>query len=272
MREGAAPAIEPPGLGYRRPERRRGVILLERCAYRARHPNAVAGRAGKRHGVRERRPDIVVQPIDAAAKSTGRQHDPSTHRHAARIAVDRKHGAANSTRRDRQLLQGSVQPDRHAVAAQAVKEPGDECIAHQEPRAAPIAQTIGRVPPQQRRRCTKRRERRKGPRERLDVVAADHHAAECHEFADRRSHQLEVGAEQPSVERQRSQRSAADRGARAIRQIVRMPGVGRELHLAASIEIIDDVRAGLEIDVTALVGRRADHRIEISLRVDDHRR
>src|SRR5262249_50547387 len=87
MRENPAPATEPPGLGARRPERRRSTILLNRRADRARHPNAVPGRAGKRHGVRKRRPDIVVQPLNAAAKSTGRQHDPSTHCHAAGIAV-----------------------------------------------------------------------------------------------------------------------------------------------------------------------------------------
>ncbi len=34
-------------------------------------------------------------------------------------------------------------------------------------------------------------------------------------------------------------------------------------------EIIDDLRAGLEIGVTALVGRCTNHRIEISLRVND---
>ena len=100
MREGAAPAIEPPSLGYRRPERRRSMILLNRRAERTRHPNAVPGRAGKRHGVRQRRPDIVVEPFDAAAKSTGRQHDPPTRCHATGMAVDQKHGPANPTRRD----------------------------------------------------------------------------------------------------------------------------------------------------------------------------
>ena len=139
MREGAAPAIEPPSLGYRRPERSRSMILLKERAERARQPNAVPGRARKRHGVRQRRPHIVVKPLNAAAKSTGRQHDPSTRCYAAGIAVDHKHGTANSTRRDCQLLQRRVQPNRHAVAAQAVKEPGNERISHQQPRAASIA-------------------------------------------------------------------------------------------------------------------------------------
>ena len=269
MREGAAPAIEPPSLGYRRPERRRGMILLKERAERARQPNAVPGRTGKRHGVRQRRPHIVVEALNAATKSAGRQHDPPTRRYAAETAVDHEHGTANSTRRDCQLLQGRVQPNRHAVAAQAVKQPGDERIAHQQPGATPIAQTIARVPPQQRRRRTQRRERRQRPRERFDIIAADHHAAERHEFTDRRSHQFEVGAEKPSVERQRRQRSTADRGAGAIGQIVGVAGVGREFHLAAPIKIIDDVRAGLEIGVTALVERGANHRVEISPGISD---
>jgi hypothetical protein len=45
----------------------------------------------------------------------------------------------------------------------------------QQPGAAPIAQMIGCVPPDERRCCTKRRKGRKRPRERLDIVAADHH-------------------------------------------------------------------------------------------------
>src|SRR5439155_14234671 len=120
MREGPAPAIEPPGLGYRCPERRRRMILLNRCADRARDPNAVPRRAGKRHGVRKPRPDMLVQSINAAAKSARCQHDPSPHRYAAGIAFDQKHGAANATRRDCELLQGW--PNRHTVTAQAVKE------------------------------------------------------------------------------------------------------------------------------------------------------
>src|SRR5215468_5182959 len=88
MREGPAPAVEPGGLGYRRPERRRSMVVLKERAEHARHPNAVPGRAGKRHGVRQRRPDIVVEPLHAAAKSAGRQHDPPTRCYAAGIAVD----------------------------------------------------------------------------------------------------------------------------------------------------------------------------------------
>ena len=41
MREDPAPAIEPGGLGYRRPERRRNMIPLNRRAERTHHPNAV---------------------------------------------------------------------------------------------------------------------------------------------------------------------------------------------------------------------------------------
>ena len=88
MREGPAPAIEPPGLGDRCPERRRGVILLDRGAERARDPRAITGGARERDGVRERGPDTVVQPIDAAAKSAGRQHDPAAHIHTAGLAFD----------------------------------------------------------------------------------------------------------------------------------------------------------------------------------------
>src|SRR6516164_1973215 len=82
-------------------------------------------------------PHIVVEALNAATKSTGRQHDPAARCYAAGIAVDHEHGTANSTRRDCQLLQGRVQPNRHAVAAQAVKQPGDERIAHQQPGATP---------------------------------------------------------------------------------------------------------------------------------------
>src|SRR5262249_1808804 len=75
MQEGAAPAIEPPSLGDRRPERSRSMILLKERAERARQPNAVPGRAGKRHGVRQRRPHIVVEALNAPAKSTPRPPD-----------------------------------------------------------------------------------------------------------------------------------------------------------------------------------------------------
>src|SRR5262249_59073362 len=98
MREGPAPILEPGGFGYRRPERRRSMILLKERAERARHPNAVPGRAGKRHGVRQRRPHIVVEPFNAATKSTGRQHDPPTRRYAAGIAVDHEPGPPNPAR------------------------------------------------------------------------------------------------------------------------------------------------------------------------------
>src|SRR5262249_47848711 len=54
-----------------------------------------------------------------------------------------------------------------------------------------------------------------------------------------------------------------------IRQIVGVPGVGRKFHFAATIEIIDDLRPGLEIGVTALVGGSTNHRLEISLRGSD---
>src|SRR5436309_13839359 len=115
MRESPAPAIEPPALGYLCPERRPLMILLNRCADRARDPNAVPRRAGKRHGVRKPRPDMLVQSINAAAKSARCQHDPSPHRYAAGVAFDQKHGAANATRRACARLQGWIQPNRHTV-------------------------------------------------------------------------------------------------------------------------------------------------------------
>src|SRR5438105_7570583 len=75
MRESAAAAGKPLRIRNRRPERGRRVILLDACTERARNPHAVTGSTCKCHRMRERRPDILVETLDTAAKSTGRQHD-----------------------------------------------------------------------------------------------------------------------------------------------------------------------------------------------------
>ena len=130
-----------------------------------------------------------------------------------------------------------------------------------------MTQAVGGVPPQQRQRAAKIRHRFERPRQRLDVVAADHHAAERHELADRRPQLREIRAEQPAVERQRRQRPAGQCRAGAVRQIVGMLRVERELHLAVLREIVDQLGTGRQIRLAAVVRGRADDRIEIAPRV-----
>ena len=48
-----------------------------------------------------------------------------------------------------------------------------------------------------------------------------------------------------------------------------MPRIGRELHLAALLQIVDDLWPTLEIDFAAVVGSGPDHGIEISARIGD---
>ena len=111
--------------------------------------------------------------------------------------------------------------DRHVAPAQAVVEPPDQRIAHDQPRAACEAQAVGRVAQQQLRGRRERAERGERLQQDRDVVFPDHHAAEHHERRDRRPHAREVLAEQPPVERQRCERAAGERAAGLVGVIVR---------------------------------------------------
>ena len=147
MRERSAPAGEPGGCGDRAPEGGLRVIVFHCSTEHARNPHAVTGRAGKCHDMRKRRTHIVVEPFDAAAKSAGREHDRAARDHPLRPARERSHRASDPISRDGELLQRSIQPDRNASAAQAVKEPRHQRVAHEKPGAAPIAQAVGRMSP-----------------------------------------------------------------------------------------------------------------------------
>src|SRR5262249_8478793 len=78
-----------------------------------------------------------------------------------------------------------------------------------------------------------------------------------------------------SAPRSRPAKGRGDKGRppigapRRVGQIAGVPGIWREFHLAATIEVTDALRPGLEICVTALVCGSANHRLEISLRGSD---
>lgn len=97
--------------------------------------------------MRERRSEIFVQAIDAAAEPACRQHDATSGRDLFALAFDQEHTAADPAAGYGELFQASVAPDRHAVLHEAEEEPRDERIPHEEARAAAIAQAIAGLPP-----------------------------------------------------------------------------------------------------------------------------
>ena len=136
MRIGAAPAGEPAGFRHRRPERRLRVIVLDAApAARATampSPRAPANATACLSGGRT----YSLSRLDAAAEPAGRQHDGAPRGDAARLAIDRKHGAGDAAVRAGQFPQRCIEPDRHLALAQAVEQPRRQRVAHQEPRAA----------------------------------------------------------------------------------------------------------------------------------------
>ena len=88
MRIGAAPAGKPAGFRHRRPECRLRVIVLDSGADGARDRHALAARARECDSVLERRTDIFVELLDAAAEPAGRKYDGAPRSHMARLATD----------------------------------------------------------------------------------------------------------------------------------------------------------------------------------------
>ena len=132
MRIGAAPASQPPGFRHRRPECRLRVIVLDSRTGRARGRHALAARARECDSVLERRADIFVEFLDAAAEPAGRKHDGAPCRHVARLAIDRKGGASHAATGTGQFAKRCIEPNRHIALAQAVEQPRCERVAHQE--------------------------------------------------------------------------------------------------------------------------------------------
>ena len=67
----------------------------------------------------ERRADIFVEPLNAAAKSAGRQYDRAPRGDTAGFAIDRKHRAGDAAVRSDQFTHRSVEPDRDFAVAEA---------------------------------------------------------------------------------------------------------------------------------------------------------
>ena len=199
----------------------------------------------------------------------GRQDHAAPRADGLALVADIDHGAFDAVVSLHQLDQPRIERDRDVAGAQAVEQPRDQRVAHHQPRAAPVAQPIGRVAQQQlrgRREGLQRSERLQQDR---DVVLADHHAAEHHERRDRRPHAREILAEQSRVERQRRERAAGERAAGLVRVIVRMARRRAELHLAARLQIVERGRAGFEKGFALSERPRADLGFEKAPRVVD---
>jgi hypothetical protein len=99
----------------------------------------------------------------------------------------------------------------------------------------------------------------------LDIDLADHHAAEQHEFVDRRAHAPEIAAEPAAVECLGDDGAALDRRSRKVVAIVRMIAAGDEAKLGAGHEVVDHAGpVGEERGAARIVAAVADQRVEIS--------
>src|SRR6185312_14859305 len=120
-------------------------------------------------------------------------------------------------------------------------------------------------PHEQLRGMDEVRERAETAEQARDIVLADHHAAEDHVFGNRWTHAIEVGAEQPPVERLWNDRASEHAGTRQVAAVVRMLAARNELHVAARREIIDRLRTGRQKGRAQLATRGADdERVEIA--------
>ncbi len=143
--------------------------------------------------------------IDGVGRKTaGRQHHtaPCADPRNASVVLDFEPDHARPVAQ--QLGGGRSCPQRDAAVECGFQQACGERVAHQQPRA-PRVDAGGSKP---KRSSSFVASRKVGPgrsdaEQGIDVLAADHHAAEHQEFGDRRAQQVELPAKLTAVERGR---------------------------------------------------------------------
>ena len=136
------------------------------------------------------------------------------------------------------------------------QQAADQRVAHDEARAAPLAQAIDAVATDDARGMPEGGPGFAQVEQVADIGAVDHHATEQREFRDRRADAVDVGAELPAVEGHRLQRSPAQGRALDIGFIIGMRRVGPEMYVGPALERGDRLGAGAQEGV-AQAGRGA---------------
>ena len=99
-----------------------------------------------------------------------------------------------------QILQGGPISDLDRQSSEIVEQSSDECVAHDQARPTPEAEPVPRLPGEQADSVLEVAPRAKRLHQGWNIVLADHHAAEDHEFATGRTNAREVDAELSAVE------------------------------------------------------------------------
>ena len=158
-----------------------------------------------------------------------------------------------------QLDDRTVQPQFDAALLGGEGEGGDQAVAIGEARAAIVVQPVDRIAHRHARDVQRRSRRARHLEHMGQVVAAEHHAAERHHRAERRSQLVEPLAEPPAIERERQQRAAALRRTGLGRMIVRPDRHGLVTHMRVVLDEFDgrvavvEERAG-QFEVQAIAG------------------
>ena len=108
-----------------------------------------------------------------------------------------------------QLFERGLVADVDREPPEIVEQPRDQRVAHDQARAAPVAQPVEGLPRQQADGMGEIGPGAKRMQQRRDVGLADHHAAEHGEFAPWRPHAVEIGAELAPVKGSGAERAAA---------------------------------------------------------------
>ena len=243
----------------RKIECRAGVLVIHRCAGRARHRKAIAACARKRIRVGDGQTchELTAQLV-VRREPAGRKDHASPGADRLPLVANIDHRALDAILFLHKFDQPCIERDRHVAGAQAVEQPRHQRVTHHQPRAAPVTQAIGRVAHEQLCRGNKRTKRRKWLEQDGYVVFADHHSAEHHERCDRRPHAVEIRAEQSTVEREWRQRAPGKRTARPVGMVVGMFWWRAEFHLRARFKIVERSRTRREIRFAHGLGAWAD--------------
>ena len=260
MRVSARTAV-PAGMDrHRHPERGVRMIGFQPCSARLGERNAVPAVALE--GQRMRR--------DGADAAAGQHHAaPRGDALAARRPAELRAGDAPALEQQAGGVGREAHLDR--PAPQRGVEARDEGVAHDQARAARVAQPVHAVAGEQRRAVTERAPGRQRLDQRRNVVLADHHPAERQEFLARRADAPELRAEKPPVVRHGGQRAPAGHRAGDFLPVVGMPRHQREAQLRAGFEKTQRRSAGIEksVDHRAVAGQRPQVGTRVRPRVFD---
>jgi len=130
----------------RKIECRVGVLVIHRCAGRARGGKAIAACARKRIRVGDGQTchELTAQLV-VRREPAGRKDHAAPGADRLALVTDADDRAFDAIRTLHQLDQPCIERDRHIAGAQAVEQPRHQGIAHHQPRATPITQAIGRM-------------------------------------------------------------------------------------------------------------------------------